>query len=614
MSSKQQLVRLNDGHYIPALGFGTYKPNEVPRCKSVEAAKLAIGVGYRHIDTAYVYQIEEEIGQAIQSNIKAGDVKREDLFITTKALEKCKDAGLVKSIGVSNFNHRQLERILNKPGLKYKPVCNQVECHIYNNQSKLLDYCKSKDIVLVAYGALGTQRYKEWVDQNSPVLLNDPVLCDVAKKNKRSPALIALRYLVQRGVVPLAQSFKENEMKENLQVPENKPLEAINLAIEAGYRHIDTAYVYQTEKDVGQAIRSKIAAGLLKREDIFVTTKVMEKCKDAGLVKSIGVSNFNSRQLEKILNKPGLKYKPVCNQVECHLYLNQSKLLNYCMSKDIVLVAYCALGSQRPKRWVDPSSPVLLNDPVLCEVAKKHKQSPAQVALRYHLQRGIVVLAQSYKENEIKENLQVPKSKSVEAANLAIGIGYRHIDTAYAYQIEEEIGQAIQSKINAGVIKREDMFITTKALEKCKDAGLVKSIGVSNFNHRQLERILNKPGLKYKPVCNQVECHLYLNQSKLLEYCKSKDIVLVAYGALGTQRYKEWVDQNSPVLLNDPVLCDVAKKNKRSPALIALRYLVQRGVIPLAQSFKENEMKENLQVMSCEDSIFRIHASFKPLN
>ena len=57
------------------------------------------------------------------------------------------------------------------------------------------------------------------------------------------------------------------------------------------------------------------------------------------------------------------------------------------------------------------------------------------------------------------------------------------------------------------------------------------------------------------------------------------------------------MDQNSPVLLNDPVLCDVAKKNKRSPALIALRYLVQRGVVPLAQSFKENEMRENLQVM-----------------
>ncbi|XP_060228986.1 aldo-keto reductase family 1 member C13-like [Meriones unguiculatus] len=254
-----------------------------------------------------------------------------------------------------------------------------------------------------------------------------------------------------------------------------------------------------------------------------------------------------------------------------------------------------------------------------------------------------------------------PGSQELEAANLAIDAGFHHIDTAFAYHVEEEIRQTNQSKIKAGVIKREDKFITTKLwctcfrpelvrpalerslkslqldyvdlyvmhypvpmkagdddfpsdnegnflldsvgfcdtwhwLEKCKGAGLIKSIGVSNFNHKQLERILNKPGLKYKPVCNQVECHLYLNQSKLLDYCKSKDIVLMAYGALGTQRYKEWVDQNSPVLLNDPVLCDVAKKNKRSPALIALQYQIQRGVVILAKSFEEHEMKQNLQV------------------
>ncbi|XP_069911919.1 aldo-keto reductase family 1 member C1 isoform X2 [Oryctolagus cuniculus] len=134
-----------------------------------------------------------------------------------------------------------------------------------------------------------------------------------------------------------------------------------------------------------------------------------------------------------------------------------------------------------------------------------------------------------------------------------------------------------------------------KAMEKCKDAGLAKSIGVSNFNRRQLEMILNKPGLKYKPVCNQVECHLYLNQRKLLDFCKSKDIVLVAYGVLGSQKYGEWVDQNTPVLLDDPVLGALAKKHKRSPALIALRYLLQRGVVVLAKSFNEERMKENLQ-------------------
>nr|XP_012999942.1 aldo-keto reductase family 1 member C23-like protein [Cavia porcellus] len=283
MDSRHQRVKLNDGHFIPALGYGTYKPDEIPKTESLKGTKLAIDAGFHHIDTAYAYQVEEEVGQAIKSKIAEGRVKREDIFLTSKlwctflrpnmvqhnlktslnklgldyidlyvihypvpmkpgeelfptdekgktlfdtvdicatweAMENCKDEGLAKSIGVSNFNRRQLEMILNKPGLKYKPVCNQVECHPYFNQSKLLDFCKSNDIILVAYGALGTQRDKKWVNQSSPAVLDDPVLCAMAKKYKRTPALIALRYQLQRGVVALAQSFKEKEIKENSQV------------------------------------------------------------------------------------------------------------------------------------------------------------------------------------------------------------------------------------------------------------------------------------------------------------------------------------------------------------------------------------------------------------
>uniref|UniRef100_A0A2K5KQQ8 NADP-dependent oxidoreductase domain-containing protein n=1 Tax=Cercocebus atys TaxID=9531 RepID=A0A2K5KQQ8_CERAT len=216
MDSKHQCVKLNDGHFMPVLGFGTYAPAEVPKNKALEATKLAIEAGFRHIDSAHLYNNEEYVGLAIRSKIADGTVKREDIFYTSKlwcnshrpefvrpalerslknlqldyvdlylihfpvsvkpgeemipkdengkvlfdtvdlcatweAMEKCKDAGLAKSIGVSNFNRRQLEMILNKPGLKYKPVCNQVECHPYLNQRKLLDFCKSKDIVLVAY-------------------------------------------------------------------------------------------------------------------------------------------------------------------------------------------------------------------------------------------------------------------------------------------------------------------------------------------------------------------------------------------------------------------------------------------------------------------------------
>ncbi|XP_051856774.1 aldo-keto reductase family 1 member C1-like [Antechinus flavipes] len=276
-------MTMNDGNTIPVLGLGTYAPQKVPKHEAEMAVKVAIDVGFRHIDSAFLYENEKEVGQGIRAKIADGTVTREEIFYTGKlwsthhhpdlvrpaleqtlkalqldyidlyiihwpvslkrgkdkipkdenqkiisefvdlrdtweAMEKCKDAGLVKSIGVSNFNRRQLEMILNKTGLKYKPVCNQVECHPYLNQSKLLEFCKSKDIILVAYSALGSHRESPWVDEKTPVLLDDPVLGTIAKKHNRSPAQVALRYQIQRGVVVLAKSFTEKRIKENFQV------------------------------------------------------------------------------------------------------------------------------------------------------------------------------------------------------------------------------------------------------------------------------------------------------------------------------------------------------------------------------------------------------------
>ncbi|XP_044137407.1 estradiol 17 beta-dehydrogenase 5-like isoform X2 [Bufo gargarizans] len=246
----------------------------------------------------------------------------------------------------------------------------------------------------------------------------------------------------------------------------------VKLALYVGYRHIDCASIYGNEVEVGRAIRTKIADGTLKREDVFYTSKLwltdqspervgpslekslrdlqldyidlflihnpmelkpgddryptdenekviyhntdirdiwkaMEECKESALVKSIGVSSFNRRQLELILNMEGLKHKPVCNQVECHIYLNQSKLLQFCKSHEIALVAFGALGSSRDANWIDQNSPYVLQDPVLVEVAIKYGQTPAQVAIRHLLQCGVVVLAKSFKLQRIKENFQV---------------------------------------------------------------------------------------------------------------------------------------------------------------------------------------------------------------
>ncbi|XP_062914381.1 aldo-keto reductase family 1 member D1-like isoform X2 [Mobula hypostoma] len=141
-----------------------------------------------------------------------------------------------------------------------------------------------------------------------------------------------------------------------------------------------------------------------------------------------------------------------------------------------------------------------------------------------------------------------------------------------------------------------DLCATWEALEACKDAGLVKSIGVSNFNRRQLEQILHKKGLKYKPAVNQVECHPYFTQPKLREFCNLHGIVIVGYSPLGTCRDPVWVNLKIPPLLEDSVLNAVATTYKKTTAQVALRYQIQRKIVVIPKSFNPERIKQNFEI------------------
>lgn len=246
--------------------------------------------------------------------------------------------------------------------------------------------------------------------------------------------------------------------------------QAVKDAIDMGYRHIDCAYVYGNQKEVGDAIATKIAEGVVKREDLFITSKLwntfhkielvevqlqkiltelrleyldlylihwpmayqegsenfpvtadgktilddevdyldtwkgMELVLEKGLTKNIGVSNFNSEQIQRLLKN--CKVKPVTNQIECHPYLNQNKLSTFCKEKEIVITAYSPLGSpDRP--WAKPDDPKLLDEENLMRISKKYNKTLAQILIRYQLDRGHVVIPKSVTKSRILENSQV---------------------------------------------------------------------------------------------------------------------------------------------------------------------------------------------------------------
>ncbi|KAI9292875.1 Aldo/keto reductase [Neoconidiobolus thromboides FSU 785] len=267
---------LASGAEIPRIGLGTW---QLPKDKVGGLIKEALKLGYRHLDCALDYGNEKEIGDAIRES----GIKRNEIFITSKlwntyhrpdlvkkaitktladlqvdyldlylihfphpepaedeniemkdfkpsysivdtwnAMQELVDLGLVKHIGVSNFTINRIKDVLNS-NPKHLPAANQVELHPYLAQNELIDFCNQHNIHVTGYSPLGS-------NNNTPVLIKEKILLDVAEKYKASPAQVLLSWGIARGTSVIPRTTNFDRLKQNIELIElsKEDTEAIN--------------------------------------------------------------------------------------------------------------------------------------------------------------------------------------------------------------------------------------------------------------------------------------------------------------------------------------------------------------------------------------------------
>lgn len=239
-----EYITLSNGIKMPVLGYGVYQvtKEECERC-----VLDALSVGYRHIDTAQAYYNEEEVGSAI----KKSGIPRNEIFITTKvwinnfgyeetkasidesmrklqtdyidlvllhqpfydvygawrALEELYEAGKIRSIGISNF---YVDRMVEFASFnRIKPMVNQMETHIFNQQKELKKWADKYDVKLEAWAPFG-----EGINGT----FENPVLIKIGEKYGKTAAQVMLRWNIQRGIIVIPKSTHKERMEENFNV------------------------------------------------------------------------------------------------------------------------------------------------------------------------------------------------------------------------------------------------------------------------------------------------------------------------------------------------------------------------------------------------------------
>jgi diketogulonate reductase-like aldo/keto reductase len=240
VTSNERTYVLADGHRMPMLGLGVWQVPDGPEC--VNAVRWALELGYRHIDTAQAYGNEESVGQALRDS----GVPRDEVFVTTKffpartdpvaeaeeslrrlgvdqvdlylihwpqggpvwawpGMERARELGLARSIGVSNFSVSELDEV-SAAGAS-TPVVNQVQFSALEYRRGLLEACQQRSVAMEAYSPLGTGRH-----------LSNETVSRVAHRVGRTPAQVLSRWCLQHGVPVIPKSSHRERIAENAQV------------------------------------------------------------------------------------------------------------------------------------------------------------------------------------------------------------------------------------------------------------------------------------------------------------------------------------------------------------------------------------------------------------